>query len=201
MRTILHISICLGLFAGQVWAQQPDSIRIVKADSVRADVRAVSDSVQAIHEFLNAHGPAEAVFSFFSPPPYRFKSGVYSVVRPDFPLLNSPDSLVQLPVRRAYRQSRRARISALASAVPLAIFTYSVTGLVLSLGSILTRQPPILGVPNGDVLKISGIGVVAGTVVTATFNIALLFNLQKGIKRHNSWFGRKMPTIFNPKGL
>ncbi|MBO0950421.1 hypothetical protein [Fibrella forsythiae] len=191
--SIGQVSIWLCLFLGisisQVWAQTPDPVRTLSADSV------------AIRTFVAAEGPAEAVFSFTSPPPYRFRSGVYRISDPAFPLLHSPDSLIQQPVGRARRQQRRARISAIATAVPLAILTYSAVRIVLSLGAVVTGRPTSYGLPAEGVIKASGITAVAGIAITGTFNIASTINLQKGVRRHNKLFGRKLPTLFNPRGL
>lgn len=190
VRHCVCFCLCLCLIVGHLKAQQRDSAWVAPVDSS-----------MAIQQFLAATGPAEEVFSFFSPPHLRFRSGVYTVSNRLFPLLSSPDSLVQLPIERAHKQSRRARISAIATAVPLAVFTYSVTRLVFSLGSVVTGRQSSYGSPNGDVLKVSGIGVATGITVTSLFNIASLINLHKGVKRHNKRFGRKLPTLFDPKGL
>ncbi|WP_375443559.1 hypothetical protein [uncultured Fibrella sp.] len=191
MKAGLCVCLCVGfgLIHGLASAQQPHSARSQSIDSV------------AVQQFLAATGPAEEVFSFFSLPLLRFNSGVYMVSNRMFPLRSSPDSLVQLPIERAHRQGRRARISAIATAVPLAVFTYSVTRLVFSLGNVVAGRQSSYGGPNGEVIRVSGIGVVTGITVTGVFNIASLINLHKGVKRHNSRFGRKVPSLFNPKGL
>ncbi|RYF70231.1 MAG: hypothetical protein EOO39_16105 [Cytophagaceae bacterium] len=192
-RSTRQVSFWLCLFFGvamnQVWAQTLDAVRALPADSV------------AIRAFVTAEGPAEAVFSFTSPPPYRFRSGVYRVSDPAFPLLHSPDSLVLLPIGRAHRQRRRARISAIATAVPLVVLTYSAVRIALSLGTVVTGRPTWYSLPDGGLIKASGIAAVAGIAITGTFNIASTINLQKGIRRHNRLLGRKMPTLFNPRGI
>lgn len=186
---LLCLCFWLGLVASPGLAQQPDSARAAQPESV------------AMQQFLAAVGPAEAVFSIITPPPYRFRSGSYTIGNSAFPLLNSPDSLVQLPIERAYKQRRRARISAIATAVPLVVLAYSATRLVLTLGSVVTGRPSSAGLPDGNVIRVSGITAVAGITITSTFNIASMINLRKGVKRHNALFGRRYPTIFNPKGL
>lgn len=201
MKTILYICVCLGLFAGQVRAQQPDSVRVVKADSVRTNVRTISDSVQAIHEFLNAQGPAEAVFSFISPPPYQFRSGVYSVARLDFPLLNSPDSLVRQSLWRSYKQKRRARIALVSTIIPMGILMYSAAKVLATIGSFVAGRPRLYELPERNAIRATGFAVMVGTTLSVTFNIASIINSKKNIKRHNGFFGRGYPTIFNPKGL
>lgn len=185
----LFLSVFLGMTMNQVWSQTLDSARVQTADSV------------AIRVFLTDTGPAEAVFPFISPSPYRFKSGVYTISNPDFPLLYSPDSLVQQPVELAHKQRRIVRISTIATAVPLAVLIYSATRILFALGAVATGRPTTLGLPSGDVIRVSGITAVAGIAITGTFNIASTINLHKGIKRHNRLFGRKAPGPFNPRGL
>jgi len=201
MRSVLYISVCLGLFAGQAWAQQPDSVRTVQADSVRVTGKVISDSVRAIHEFLDAHGPAEAAFSIISPPPYQFRSGVYSVARLDFPLLNSPDSVVRQSLWRAYKQKRRARIALVSTAIPMGILMYSAAKVLATIGSFVAGRPRLYELPERNAIRAMGFAIMAGITLTGTFNIASLINSKKGIKRHNRFFGRRYPTIFNPKGL
>lgn len=192
MTTNIYVCICLCLMLAvdESAAQQPDSVRTQPADSA-----------SALQSFMAEVGPAEAVFSFFSPPPYRFKSGVYGISDPDFPLLTSPDSLVQVPVAKAYRQRRKVKIAAIATAVPLLVFTYSVTRVIISLGTVVAGRRSSTDVPSLTVMRTAGIATLVGITVTSTFNIASLVNSYKGIRQHNRFFGRRMPTIFNPKGL
>lgn len=190
MRIGCCVCLCLVLIISQAKAQQPDSLRIQSVDSI------------AIQQFMAQEGPAEAVFSLTSPRPYKFKSGVYRIGNPNFPLLNSPDSLIRVPIEKAYKQQRRARVSLIAMAVPLAVLTYSITRIALSLpAAIVNAQSTSVYSPSSSVIRVSGIGIMAGVIVTGSFNIASMINLRKGVKGHNALFGRHYPTIFNPKGL
>ncbi|MEZ0540586.1 hypothetical protein [Fibrella arboris] len=177
------------LLAGTLHAQQADSTRVQTADSL------------ALQRFMEAVGPAEAVFSFGPTAFFRFKSGVYSIRDTHFPLLDSPDSLVSRPIEKAYKRHRRARITAYATAVPLVVLSYSAVRLVLSLGTVVSGRPSSAGLPSEGVLRASGIASVTGIALMGAFNISTTTSLFKGIRRHNKGFGRKLPTLFNPKGL
>ncbi len=176
------------LLTGSASAQLPDSVITTPSDSV------------AIRTFAARYGPAEGVVLPFLPPAYRFKTGVYSLTSPAFPLRQSPDSSVRQPIKLAFRQERVVRITRLATVVPLALLTYSAVRLVLALGSVATGQKTNLD-HVGPLVYVGGIGSLAGMTVSGTFTIASLINLRKGIKRHNRLFGRRVPTLFNPKGL
>jgi hypothetical protein len=187
-KLVVYTSICFAL-AGTLKAQQADSVRVSPSDSA------------AIRRFMNAQGPAEAVFSLISPPPYKFKSGIYSVARSDFPLRNSPDPLVWQPIVRAYKQKRKARIALISTVVPLGVLAYSAASILATISSVVVGKSTLYRLPERNVIKTAGIASIVGIALTGTFNLASIINSKRGIKRHNKHFGRQYPTIFNPKGL
>jgi hypothetical protein len=178
-----HLSLLL------LWATLLTSLALAQAP----------DSV-ALRVFNDKYGPAEGIVSFAGSPAYRFRTGTYSLNAPDFPLWSSPDSLVQHPFRRSARQQRKAKVVTRATVVPLVVLTYCGLRLVLSLGAAASGQSTNLDHVH-TLLPIGGIGSVAGITLGGTFNIASVFSQRKGIKRHNQYFGRKPPTLFNPRGL
>ena len=211
------IGVCLLLGLSRANAQQPDStrrptpdsaavqVRVPAADSAAVQVRrsvelSLSADSAAIRAFVGEVGPAESIFSLTMPPPFGFRTGVYRVSDPDFPLLNSPDSLVRLPMQRARRQRRVAKVTGLVSIVPTAVFMYSVTSIVFSLGAAISGRR-LIGIPSSEVLVGSAIGMGVGLVATTAFNLTAFVNLTKAVKRHNRWAGRRMPTLFNLRGL
>ncbi|MBO0936722.1 hypothetical protein J2I47_09215 [Fibrella sp. HMF5335] len=184
-------SCCFLIMAVPVLAQQADSLG-VPTDTV--------DYLGAAQEFAARQGPAEYVFSLMSVSKYAFKSGNYRLTDRNFPLLDSPDSLVSIPAKRAHRQSRRALFTNIATVVPLVVFIYSSTRLAalpltVAYGQTYQRDDP------KPLLVASGVTSLAGIGLGATFNLASLINATKAVRRHNTQFGRGVPTLFNPRGL
>jgi hypothetical protein len=185
----LFVLLLVWCWVGSALAQLPDSSQTSRPDSA------------ALQRFNRTHGPAEGVVSFFGTSPlYRFQTGTYRLADADFPLWQSPDSLVQQPLYQSVRRRRTARIIGRATIVPLAVLSYCGIRLVMSLGSAASGQSTNLDHVR-TLLPISGYGSVAGIFVSGTFNLASSASQLKSIRRHNRHFGRSLPTLFNPKGL
>ncbi|MBO0932488.1 hypothetical protein [Fibrella aquatilis] len=182
---------CFLLLTIPAMAQQADSLR------VSADTNAY---LNATRSFNDRQGPAEHVFSLVNIPVFRFKEGVFRITDRAFPLVFSPDSLVSVPAKRANRQSRRGLFAGIASVVPLVVLSYSVVRLAAAPLVVVSGQTYQRDDPK-PLIIVSGATAMVGVVVSATFNITSIVNTTRAIRRHNAQFGRRVPTLFNPKGL
>ena len=185
---------CFLLLTTSVLAQQPDTLRVSR---VPTDTIAY---LSAVREFNAGQGPAEHVFSLISIPAYRFNEGTFRITDRAFPLISSPDSLVSVPAKRANRQSRTGLFAGIASVVPLVVLSYSVVRLAAA---------PLVAVSGQTyqrydirpVIVTTGVTAMVGFFVSVTFNIASIINVTRAIRQYNKQFGRRVPTLFNPRGL